>query len=256
MFSKNLLRVNEIFGPTFQGEGVHAGKICLFVRLYDCNLTCKWCDTPYTWANTPERAEQHKLKVLYNKSTEMREMSVNDVLKELGAQWKLGGLYGDPPSPIIVVFSGGEPMMQQEELEPLVASLALNGHDVHIETAGTIPPRGMFDRFVKHYTVSPKLANSGNRESKRYKPEILKWFANEPVAWFKFVVSDDADLEEVDNIVFSCGILRQKVQIMPEGTNVDGIMAKAINLAPAVLRRGYGMSLRNHILIWGNERER
>ena len=47
--NQHILRVNEIFGQTFQGEGQTMGKLSAFVRLSGCNLTCVWCDTPYTW---------------------------------------------------------------------------------------------------------------------------------------------------------------------------------------------------------------
>ena len=46
------LLVAERFGverPTFQGEGPSSGVPALFIRLSRCNLTCTWCDTPYTW---------------------------------------------------------------------------------------------------------------------------------------------------------------------------------------------------------------
>ena len=46
------LPLSEVFGPTFQGEGPHAGRRCAFVRLGGCNLSCEWCDTPYTWDAT------------------------------------------------------------------------------------------------------------------------------------------------------------------------------------------------------------
>lgn len=39
----NLLRVSEVFGPTFQGEGPSAGRPAVFVRLGGCNLNCSWC---------------------------------------------------------------------------------------------------------------------------------------------------------------------------------------------------------------------
>jgi 7-carboxy-7-deazaguanine synthase len=39
------LVVNEIFGPTIQGEGPNLGRRCGFVRLGGCNLECSWCDS-------------------------------------------------------------------------------------------------------------------------------------------------------------------------------------------------------------------
>lgn len=38
-----MLRVNEIFGPTIQGEGPHTGRHALFVRLARCHLGCWFC---------------------------------------------------------------------------------------------------------------------------------------------------------------------------------------------------------------------
>src|SRR5262245_16454505 len=39
--------VKEIFGPTLQGEGAHAGRPCVFLRFAVCNLACTWCDTDF-----------------------------------------------------------------------------------------------------------------------------------------------------------------------------------------------------------------
>jgi len=36
------LNVNEIFGPTIQGEGPHTGRLVGFLRLAGCNLACTW----------------------------------------------------------------------------------------------------------------------------------------------------------------------------------------------------------------------
>src|SRR5215470_10942873 len=37
--------VSELF-VSFQGEGLHAGRRHLFVRLGGCPLRCRYCDTP------------------------------------------------------------------------------------------------------------------------------------------------------------------------------------------------------------------
>lgn len=51
-------RVKSIFGPTIQGEGLHAGMPCIFLRLAGCNAwdgrpetraasACPYCDTDF-----------------------------------------------------------------------------------------------------------------------------------------------------------------------------------------------------------------
>src|SRR5829696_8324925 len=40
--------VKEMFGPTLQGEGAHAGRACVFLRFAACNLACPGCDTDFS----------------------------------------------------------------------------------------------------------------------------------------------------------------------------------------------------------------
>jgi 7-carboxy-7-deazaguanine synthase len=40
------LHICDLF-HTFQGEGKHAGRRALFVRMPFCNLSCSWCDTKF-----------------------------------------------------------------------------------------------------------------------------------------------------------------------------------------------------------------
>jgi 7-carboxy-7-deazaguanine synthase len=63
--TKPPLVVSEVFGPTIQGEGPHAGQRAAFVRLGGCNLTCTWCDTAYTWdaRRYDLRAELHRVPI-------------------------------------------------------------------------------------------------------------------------------------------------------------------------------------------------
>jgi len=42
----------EIFS-SFQGEGPHVGYSTLFVRFGECDLRCRWCDSPHTWKAAP-----------------------------------------------------------------------------------------------------------------------------------------------------------------------------------------------------------
>ena len=223
------LVVSEVFGPTLQGEGPSAGQAAGFVRLGRCNLACQWCDTPYTWD-----WESH------DPAAELTTMAVDDVLARLDAM-----------GVDLVVVTGGEPLLQQRHLPPLLQGTRARGWRVEIETAGTLAPtlaEGLVDRF----NVSPKLANSGMAAERRYRPDVLRAFQAGGRAVFKFVVAEPADLDEVDAMVAECGL--EPVWVMPEGTDAGTVLARMQELAPHVVARGWNLTPRLHILLWGDRR--
>src|SRR5205085_2854334 len=110
--------VAEVFGPTFQGEGPSIGRRAGFVRLGRCNLDCSWCDTPYTW--DWDR---------FDPAVELRSERLVDIVEQLAAM-----------HPEIVVLTGGEPLLQQRHLGPLLDACLERGWPVEVETNGTIAP--------------------------------------------------------------------------------------------------------------------
>lgn len=241
------IKISQIFGPTVQGEGSAAGRHCLFVRTYNCNLHCSWCDTAYTWADTPGKAALTQSGTMYDRNDPhlgLKEMSADDILEELHKNWDYMA------HPTIVVISGGEPMMQQADLIDLMRPLRRWQNEIHIETAGTIGPQMSFDYYVTQYNVSPKLEHSGNRLEMRYKPHVLRMLNQTGKAWFKFVVRNPSDFNEIDNIVKECQIPINRVQVMPEGTDMDSITVGARSIIEEALKRGYGLTFRTHILLW------
>lgn len=239
-----MLKVNEIFGPTVQGEGSAAGRHCVFLRLALCNLECKWCDTPYTWSYTTTKAQKHESGVVYDRHTNIMHMSEEQVFDGLMACWDIKN------KPTIVVVSGGEPLLQADALSSVTWTLQGYGNQVHIETAGTLKPTEALDLTVTQYNVSPKLANSGNRQEKRYVPPALDFFAADDRSWFKFVVKHVDDFEEIDFIAAQHHIPRNRIMVMPEGTTPDAITNTAQSFVEAAIYRGWGLSLRSHILLW------
>jgi len=223
--------VNECFGPTIQGEGPSTGRRCGFVRLGRCNQSCQWCDTPYTWAWDR-----------FDPAAELHEMSVEDVVAAVDAM-----------NVDMVVVSGGEPLLQQRELEVLLRAFKERGQRVEIETAGTIAP-AMAEGLVDQWNVSPKLANSGNPLERRYKPDVLRAFEATGRAVFKFVVCEPGDLDEADVMVGECGLT--DVWVMPEGTDAATLERRSAELADDVVKRGWNLSTRLHILLWGDVRAR
>jgi 7-carboxy-7-deazaguanine synthase len=236
------LRVNEFFGPTFQGEGPNTGRICHFLRLNRCNQHCKWCDTPYTWADTPTKAAYHESGKIWNRDEQESLVSVEDIVNML---------YMERVQFLIV--SGGEPLLQAKALRELVRQTDM---PIQFETAGTLPPLEIgFEDAGISYVVSPKLANSGNELIRRFRPENLKKFVAVE-ADFKFVIVTKEDLEEVAKIQQEIGIPQHKMWIMPEGTTANMVITGGRFLAEEALRRGWNLTLRQHTILWGNERGR
>src|SRR3954453_11512935 len=115
--------VKEMFGPTLQGEGAHAGRPCVFLRFAACNLECTWCDTDFT----PDGADRK---------------TAQEIVGEL--------LDLDKHESRMVVVPGGEPTLQWDAV--LGDALQHAGFRVHMETNGTRAPAAPVDWL----TVSPK----------------------------------------------------------------------------------------------------
>jgi 7-carboxy-7-deazaguanine synthase len=224
------LVVSELFGPTLQGEGASAGQRAGFVRLGRCSLNCSWCDTPYSWDWKR-----------YDPAVELREIDVGEVAASIRAM--------DVPR---VVVTGGEPLLQQRALVELLRLLP--GLAVEVETNGIHAPEPELVEHVERFNVSPKLANAGIERSRRYKPEVLRALQVTGKAVFKFVACDPPDLDEIEAMVAECDLT--DVWVMPEGTDAQTLVARAQRLADAVVARGWHLTPRLHILLWGDERGR
>lgn len=224
--------LSEVFGPTFQGEGPHAGRRCGFVRLGLCNLSCEWCDTPYTWDHTR-----------YDVKAECPDTPITQVaaaVEQLGVD--------------VVVLSGGEPLMHAAKLPALFA--ATHGVQWHVETNGTIVPPDWWAANVTHTTVSPKI-NTGDPAKKRLKARPLAaWAAHAAAgsAIFKFVVVDEEELAVIAELVAEYGIPPSAVWVMPEGTTAETVTDRHAQLADAILAAGFNTTTRLHVLLWGDRR--
>lgn len=112
------LAVQEIF-YTLQGEGPHAGRPAVFIRLAGCNLACAFCDTDF-------ESKIDQRMTLEAISTEVMKHGQRD----------------------LVVLTGGEPLRQN--VVPLIKALRDVGvKTVQIETAGTVWVEGLED-FCNH----------------------------------------------------------------------------------------------------------
>lgn len=153
------MHIIEIY-KSVQGESSFAGLPCIFVRLAGCNLRCTWCDSEYTFSGGVK-------------------MSQEDVLTEVGRL-----------APVrLVEITGGEPMLQEREVIPLIQQLLAGDYTVLIETSGERPLQSLPEAV--HKIMDVKCPGSGeggsfdiaNLETLTKRDEV------------KFVVADRNDYE-------------------------------------------------------------
>ncbi len=226
--------ISEIF-YSLQGEGELVGVPSVFVRTSGCNLRCNWCDTPYaSW------------------KPEGRPMEVEEIVAEVRKH----------PTRH-VVLTGGEPMVAPG-IHELAFQLQERGHHITIETAATIPPRGIACDLA---SLSPKLKHSAPDarldDAWRRKHEELRWQPAVVAAWMaypnyqlKFVVSSEADVAELEGMLRETDavIPPSKILLMPEGVTVEALRARTGWLGELCKARGYRYAPRLHIELYGNRR--
>jgi len=154
------MQVTEIY-KSIQGESTYAGLPCVFVRLTGCNLRCTWCDSEYTFSGG------HRMTL----------EEVIEAVEQLS------------PRASLVEITGGEPMLQEREVVPLMQRLLDEGYTVLIETSGERPLEKVPKGVVK--IVDVKCPNSGEPDT--FCMENLETLNSGDEV--KFVLSDRTDYE-------------------------------------------------------------
>ena len=238
----------EIF-RSLQGEGRSAGAVRTFIRLSGCNLHCVWCDTAYTWnwigsphahvRDAPGRPHQ------FDPRREIAALPVSQVAAQALALQAPG-----------YVITGGEPLVQERGVLALIERIktAQPGAWVEIETNGALAPDPALLAAVNQFNVSPKLAHSGNATATAINADALAAYAPHPGAFLKIVARTPRDLDDADAVVAAAGFSPERVDIMPEGTDSETLRRRARALAEPCLARGYGLSDRLHVHLFGARR--
>jgi 7-carboxy-7-deazaguanine synthase len=222
------LKIAELF-YSLQGEGALVGVPSVFIRTSGCNLRCAWCDTPYTsW------------------QPEGTDLELDQILDEVAAH----------PARHVVV-TGGEPMIAPDILA-LTGRLRARGLHITIETAGTVFHPVACDLM----SISPKLANSTPDDPKwsrqherlRIQPLVLAELIARYDHQLKFVIQRADDLDEVRRLVDLLSADRERVILMPEGTDSERLHERAVWLAEICKAEGFRFSPRLHVDLWGAKR--
>jgi 7-carboxy-7-deazaguanine synthase len=162
------MQITEIY-KSLQGESTHAGLPCIFVRLTGCNLRCSWCDSEFSFYGG-------------------KKMAAQEVLTEVANLSPSGGL---------VEITGGEPMLQEREVIPLMEQLLDADYQVLLETSGERLLARVPKRVIK--IVDVKCPHSGEPDT--FRLENLE--ALRPHDELKFVLTDRTDYEFARDFVLT-----------------------------------------------------
>lgn len=163
------MKVCEIF-VSIQGESTFAGVPCTFVRLSGCNLRCSYCDTPYA----------------YEEGTEMSVDSILDKVSEEGIR--------------LVEITGGEPLLQHDEVSELMNRLLAAGYKVLVETNGSVSIGSLDRRVIVILDVKTPSSNMSERN------DFTNFAYIKSTDEIKFVISGRDDYEWAKKLVLEQGL--------------------------------------------------
>ncbi|MDD2366241.1 MAG: 7-carboxy-7-deazaguanine synthase QueE [Desulfuromonadaceae bacterium] len=122
------VHVSEIFS-SIQGEGVLVGRRQIFVRLMECNLDCRYCDTDYAKSDICRIESKPGSGVFINIPQPLTLTELSEIMNDWCNQ--LPGVHHS------VSFTGGEPLLQADALARLFPKLR-KVLPIFLETNGTM----------------------------------------------------------------------------------------------------------------------
>ena len=248
-----MLEVNEIFGPTIQGEGKRIGNPSVFIRFGKCNMQCPGFEVEY---ETPSGMKKCSCDSYHASDSAFRDdwnryESSKPLIEEVNKLL--------PNYKVDIVLTGGEPLLywRNIEFQKFMKFYIEHGYHITIETNGSIDIE-LSETWQKKilFSMSVKLSNSGEPVHKRLNFKTLSNIINfVDESYLKFVVGDDflqVANDEIDAILKE--IPKCEVYLMPLGDTADKIDKNSEAVINLALEKGYKYSDRLHIRVWDNKR--
>jgi len=168
---------------SFQGEGLFIGYPQIFLRLWGCNLSCDYCDEI---------------------SDKYQDLTVETVAGQINSY-----LSRKPHS---LVLTGGEPLLQVEEIKKLLPLITL---PIFLETNGTLPEhlKEIINK-VNFFSIDYKNA---------YEKEFIDFLClvtDKPQVYVKFVVLRDFNILELQSLVKIMNKINPKIPLVLQPVSV------------------------------------
>lgn len=293
------VRYSEIF-YSFQGEAELAGVPAVWLRLFGCNLNCHgfgqtnptdpstyvlpyetfdittikdvnqlpvWstgCDSSYSWSMRYKNLA-HDVEI-----TELADRLV----KENTSTYNPDGKFTHPVTqqPVMLCFTGGEPMLQQKVIIEVLRELAKRNNMpriVTVETNATKPLSDSLKQFIAgefrtlggtrwHWAMSPKLFTVSGEVDAVNEKNINDYVLTLSTSVLKFVCNGTQENwneldKHLDRIKLQCRVFMPPVWIMPVGATKDSQEHPDIaNLCVEAMQRGFNVATRNQCYVFGN----
>jgi len=252
-----MLEINEIFGPTIQGEGKLVGTPSIFIRFGKCNFNCVGFDVEY---ETPSGIKKCGCDSFYAVDKEFKDSwvkykSYEEIVKEVNKLTKeSSNIYK-----MDIVITGGEPLLywNKVEFQKLLEYYVNAGHQVTIETNASLD-LNFTHEYQKEiiFSMSVKLSNSLESLKKRVNYETLnKILTNTKNSYLKFVIDINLLNEAKEEIqIILKNIPEVEVYLMPLGDTVAIINENCEKVIQMAIDYGYKYCDRLHIRVWDNKR--
>lgn len=287
------IRYSEIFA-SFQGEAEFAGTPCIWIRLFGCNLNCSGFGQkdpldPTTWVLPYETVDISHIKDVnhlpvfeygcdssYSWSNRYKHLAkdadasavVDEFEKLLRDAYGIDdGSWNHPVTkqPVMLCFTGGEPMMWQKAIKAIWDELKSRNHLpelVTIETNGTKPFNELLMGDIArdshlHFAVSPKLESVSGEAGVFDVHNLMTYHGWAKTGLLKIVHNGSkAAWEELDEYTEEARKLlpRWPFWIMPVGaTKEEQELPSVAETALEAMKRGFKVATRNHCYVFGNE---
>lgn len=259
-----------------QAEGITSGVPAYFIRFSGCNLSCGMSaknisalkkylnDNPDVSGNSDLDREYGDLLKdgkatwvcdsisvwLNGKDVSNEEMEQRMIDDEILDRILTGSVH--------IIWTGGEPTMphHQKSIIEFIDYLEDKYPNAEIfseiETNGSLEVKEiLYEYYIDQINCSAKLANSGMSEKKRINDGAIKQIKNHDNHWFKFVISVEEDIKEIQNdYLVPFGIPDDRVIIMPGVDNLDDLSERTRFLFEMSKKYGYRGVTRSQVLAY------
>ena len=271
------IKVAELF-YSLQGEGQYLGTPSIFLRVFGCNFQCPGFSMPRGQRseerlniNPDDYKTYDSLPLVHTgcdsyASWDVRfkhlspTLTVEHIVDKMAALLPMGEFGKDKH----LILTGGEPLLGWQrsyiELINQIEEREMNLTNITFETNGTQKLHSdLYDYLDTHglrttFSISSKLPSSGELWEDAIKPDIVKEYTEVGEAYFKWVVSNQDDYEDVCRAVdqYNAAGVDIPVYLMPAGGTTKHYDENERWVADLAMQNGWRYTPRLQVQLWKN----